>query len=66
MGNQVARITNKKFEQFLFYHDIFFVSSYRAEDGGTVWVYDNNAEFQRVLAEWKDILARRAERKRIS
>lgn len=51
--------TNRKLEQFLFYHDIFFVETYRAEDGMTVWVYDDNDYLQHVICEWKEVIRRR-------
>lgn len=56
--------TNKKLEQFLFYHDIFFSASRRSDDGSTVWKYEQTPYLSHVLEEWNLVLTRREERKR--
>lgn len=50
-------------EQFLFIHDIFFREWKKSVDGMTVWVYDVTPELERVVKEYRDIVARRSARK---
>lgn len=57
------QIRDKRLEQFLFCHDIFFETSYRDEFGSTVWVYADTELIRSVLMEWKEILKRRNARK---
>ena len=64
MGRLVYQVHDRRLEQFLFSHDIFFVSTHRTEDGCTVWEYEDNDYFRSVLMEWRDVLARRAARKK--
>lgn len=54
---------NRKLEQFLFCHDIFFSDTFRGEDGGTVWIYQDDPRLREVVAEWQDILEKRRQRK---
>lgn len=64
MESKVFRVRDKRLEQFLFCHDIFFVSSWRDEDGSMVWEYDDSPMLRSVLTEWKDIVYHRELRKR--
>lgn len=54
---------NMKLEQFLFVHDIKFVSWRKNDDGLTEWTYTDTAELQRVVAEFREIEQRRRMRK---
>ena len=50
---------NRRLEQFLFFHDIHFISFYKNQDGYTVWTYLLDEEGLRVLDEWRQIVARK-------
>lgn len=63
MTNSTFKIRDRRFEQFLFFHDIFFITSYREEDGSMVWEYTDTQDFRHVLMEWKEILRKRELRK---
>ncbi len=56
-------VHDRRLEQFLFFHDIFFANSYKLYDGSTAWEYAETEEFENVLKEWKEILRKRAARK---
>ena len=53
------KTANYKLEQFLFVHDIRFISYEKNEDGLTEWTYPITAELERVVAEFREIDARR-------
>ncbi len=55
---------NMRLEQFLFVHDIRFISWSKTEDGLTCWTYERTPELERVVQEYKEIDQRRRERKR--
>ena len=59
----VFQIRDRRLEQFLFYHDIFFVDSHQCEDGSMIWEYEDCPYFCEVLLEWKEILVRRKQRR---
>ena len=59
----VFQIRDRRLEQFLFYHDIFFVDSHQCEDGSMIWEYEDCPYFREVLLEWKEILVRRKQRR---
>lgn len=46
-------------EQFLFQHDIRFYATHTGPWGRTVWVYHRTGELERVVEEWRTIIARR-------
>ena len=50
----VFQIRDRRLEQFLFYHDIFFVDSHQCEDGSMIWEYEDCPYFREVLLEWKE------------
>ena len=54
---------NRKLEQFLYLHDIIFVSWRKNDDDMTEWTYKDTEELQRVVAEFKEIEQRRRMRK---
>lgn len=56
---------NVKIEQFLFVHDIRFISQRVNDDGLTEWTYARTPELARVLAEYREIDARRRERRQL-
>ena len=42
------QIRDRRLEQFLFYHDIFFVDSHQCEDGSMIWEYEDCPYFREV------------------
>lgn len=50
---------SRKLEQFLFLHDIRYLSWGKNEDNMTVWRYNNTPEVRRVVNEWREIVKRR-------
>ena len=58
------KTANAKLEQFLFVHDIRFISYEKNSDGLTEWTYLITAELQRVVAEYREIDARRQTRRK--
>lgn len=50
---------SRKLEQFLFLHDIHHSSWRKDDDGMTVWAYDLTPETQRVINEYRQIVAKR-------
>lgn len=63
MDTNTFTTANRKIEQFLFVHDILFSSQRTNEDGLNEWTYTVTPELQRVLAEYREIDARRRERR---
>ena len=63
MNIGIFQIRDRRLEQFLFYHDIFFVDSHQCEDGSMIWEYEDCPYFREVLLEWKEILVRRKQRR---
>lgn len=55
--------SNRRLEQFLFVHDIFHTGWYKNSDGLTTWTYPDTPEVKRVVAEYREIDARRNARK---
>lgn len=51
--------SSRKLEQFLFLHDIRYVSLRKDDDGMTVWGYNPTPETMHIVNEYRDILARR-------
>ena len=58
------KTANQKLEQFLFVHDIRFISFEKNSDGLTEWTYDISAELERVVAEYREIDSRRQARRK--
>lgn len=54
---------NRRLEQFLFVHDIFFKEWYKNADGLTCWVYADNMETRDVVEEFRKLDARRREKR---
>lgn len=55
--------TSWRLEQFLFAHDIRFLTFHKNLDGMTEWVYEKNPEVMEVVEEYRRIDARRRARK---
>ena len=56
------RTANRRLEQFLFLHDILFISQNKNEDGLNEWNYEITPELERVVAEFREIDSRRQAR----
>ena len=63
MSRNLFETANRKLEQFLFMHDIHHTGFYKNMDGMTVWMYSLDEDGRRVLEEWRQIVARRNQRK---
>lgn len=61
----VFTTSNRKLEQFLYCHDVHFVSWNKDIDGYTVWTYRSTPELLRIVEEFRQITAHRAERRRL-
>ena len=60
MNSKIFETSSRKFENFLFAHDIQQVSFYKNElDGLTVWQYAVDDYFVHVLREHKIVLSRK-------
>lgn len=46
---------SRKLEQFLYVHDIHFLTWRKDIDGMTEWCYEPTKELFRVVNEWRDI-----------
>ncbi len=55
--------TSRHLENFFLLHDIFHCGFYKNQDGMTVWKYSLDKDGWRVLEEWREIVARRNQRK---
>ena len=58
------RTANPKLEQFLFVHDIRFISFEKNSDGLTEWTYPLSEELEQVVAEYREIDSRRQARRK--
>ena len=54
---------SRRLEQFFHVHAIHFVRQYKDEEGMNVWEYARTPETERILAEFKAVLARISEQK---
>lgn len=50
---------NRKLEQFLYVHDIHFLTWSKDIDSMTEWLYEPTNELYRVVNEWRDIQQRK-------
>ena len=63
MSKTLFETRNRRLEQFFFALDIRFDGWHRDRDGVTVWTYRLDEEGLRVLEEWREITARREQRR---
>lgn len=59
MDATIFETTSRKLEQFLFMHDIRYISWRKDDDGMTVWCYTITPETMRVVEEYREIIRRR-------
>ncbi len=51
--------TNHALENFFFCHDIHFMEQKKGEDLHTIWIYEDTPYLREILAEFKEVDARR-------
>ena len=61
--NEIFNTCNRRLEQFLFAHDIMYISCEKNADNMTVWSYRQTPELNRVVNEWRDIVAKHVAKK---
>lgn len=59
MINELFQTRNRRLEQFLYIHDIRFVSCIKDHEGMTVWLYEPTPELNSVVKEWREIQKRK-------
>lgn len=57
------KTSNRRLEQFLYAHEIYFISCDKTSDNMTVWTYMQTPELDRVVNEWRSIVARHLQKR---
>lgn len=51
--------TNRRLEQYLFMNGISYVGIRKNDDGMTVWQYEQDEWFERVISLWRALIERK-------